>query len=96
MFARVATFEGGDPARIDEMVAQMEEEGGAPEGVPATGFLFLADRGSGKTLGIALFDTEDDLKQGSAALDAMSPPPDGAIGRRVSVETYEVPFHMID
>jgi hypothetical protein len=95
MFARVATFEGGDPAKIDEMVAQMEGEGGRPEGVPATGFLFLADRSSGKTLGIALFETEDDLKTGSAVLDAMSPPVDGAIGRRVAVETYEVPFHMI-
>jgi hypothetical protein len=94
MFARVATFEGGDPSKIDEMVAQMKEEGGAPEGVPATGFLFLADRGSGKTLGIALFDTEEDLRKGSEALDAMSPPDAGAIGRRVSVETYEVPFHM--
>jgi hypothetical protein len=38
MFARVATFEGGDPSKIDEMVEQMEGEGGAPEGVPATGF----------------------------------------------------------
>ena len=94
MFARVATFEGGDPSKIDEMVEQMEGEGGAPEGVPATGFLFLADRGSGKTLGIALFDTEEDLRKGSEALDAMSPPVAGAIGRRVSVETYEVPFHM--
>lgn len=94
MFARVATFEGGDPSKIDETVAQMEE-GGRPEGVPASGFIFLMDRGSGKTIGIALFDTEDDLRVGSAALDAMSPPPDGAIGRRVSVETYEVPFKMM-
>ncbi len=93
MFARVATFEGGDSSRVEETVAQMSE-GGRPEGVPATGYLFLFDRGSGKSLGIALFETEDDLKTGSAALDAMSPPVAGAIGRRVSVETYEVPFHM--
>jgi hypothetical protein len=95
MFARVATFEGGDPGKIDEMAEQMRGESGPPEGVPATGFLFLADRSSGKTLGIALFETEADLKTGSEALDAMSPPVDGSIGRRVSVETYEVPFHMI-
>jgi hypothetical protein len=93
MFARVATFEGGDPAKFDEMAGQMQGSG-PPEGVPATGFLFLVDRDTGKSLGIALFDTEDDLRTGGAALDAMTPPVTGVMGRRVSVETYEVPFHM--
>ncbi len=92
MFARVATFEGGDSAEIDETVEQMKA-GGRPEGVPATEFLLLVDRDSGKTLGITLFDTEDDLRQGSAALEAMSPPT-GALGRRTSVETFEVSIQM--
>jgi hypothetical protein len=92
MFARVATFEGGDSAKIDETVEQMKA-GGRPDGVPATEFFLLVDRDSGKTLGITLFDTEDDLRQGSAALEAMSPPT-GALGRRTSVETYEVPIQM--
>ncbi len=92
MFARVATFEGGDAGRIDDTVEQMKA-GGRPEGVPAAEFLLLVDRESGKTLGITLFDTEDDLNAGSAALEAMSPPT-GALGRRTSVGTYEVAIQM--
>jgi len=93
MYARVATFEGGDPSKFDEMAEQMSA-GGAPEGVPATGFFFLVDRETGKSLGVVLFDSEADLETGSAALDAMTPPVAGVMGRRVSVEKYEVPFHM--
>ncbi|MGZ4334127.1 MAG: hypothetical protein ACXVZ2_12875 [Gaiellaceae bacterium] len=92
MFARVATFEGADSAEIDGTVEQMRA-GGRPEGVPATAFYLLVDRGSGKTLGITLFETEEDLRTGSAALEAMSPPT-GALGRRTSVETFEVPLQM--
>ncbi len=93
MFARIATFEGGDPSGFDEMATEMSA-GGPPEGVPATGFFFLVDRETGKSLGIVLFDSEADLETGSAALDAMSPPVDGVMGRRTSVETCEVAFHM--
>jgi hypothetical protein len=92
MFARVATFEGGNAAEIGGTIEQMRA-GGRPDGVPATEFLLLVDRGSGKTLGITLFETEDDLRQGSAALEGMSPPT-GALGRRTSVETFEVPLQL--
>jgi hypothetical protein len=93
VYARVATFEGGDPGQFDEMAAQMQASG-RPDGVPATGFLFLVDRGSGRSLGITLFETEDDLRAGNEAMNAMTPPTTGAMGHRVSVETYEVPFQM--
>lgn len=92
MFARIATFEGGDAGLIDETVEEMKASG-RPEGVPATEFLLLVDRDGGKTLGITLFATEDDLNAGSAALEAMSPPT-GALGRRTSVETFEVAIQM--
>jgi len=92
MFARVATFEGGDAGQIDDTVEQMKA-GGRPEGVPAAEFLLLVDRDGGKTLGITLFETAADLEAGSAALEAMSPPT-GALGRRTSVETFEVAIQM--
>lgn len=94
MFARVATFEGADPSMIDANVEQMREAG-RPEGVPATGYLFLVDRDAGKTIGIVLFDSDDDLRQGHEALNAMSPPVGAGMGTRISVETYEVPFTMM-
>ena len=92
MFARVATFEGGNAAEIDGTIEQMRA-GGRPDGVPATEFLLLVDRGSGKTLAVTLFETEDDLREGSATLEGMSPPT-GALGRRTSVETFDVPLQM--
>jgi hypothetical protein len=41
-----------------------------------------------------LFETEADLRKGDATLSSMDPPRPGAIGRRVSVETYEVPVKI--
>ena len=40
-------------------------------------------------MAISLFETEEDLRRGDETLNAMSPPGDG-MGRRTSVEIYEV------
>ena len=37
-----------------------------------------------------LFENEADLQQGDATLNSMEPPVPGAMGRRTSVEMYEV------
>jgi hypothetical protein len=73
------------------LVAQIREEGqsGPPEGVPASGFMLLADRESGRSLAITLFETEDDLRKGDETLNAMNPP-GGGMGTRISLEMYEV------
>jgi hypothetical protein len=91
MHARVATFEGGQPDQIREMVSDVQQRGqsGPPEGVPAVGFLMLHRADEGKVVAISLFETEDDLRQGDAALNEMNPPTDTS-GRRTSVEFYEV------
>jgi len=49
----------------------------------------LIDPDGGRTMAISLFETEDDLRAGDAALNDMSPPDDG-FGSRTGVETYEV------
>jgi hypothetical protein len=92
MHARVATFEGGDPAHVRRMVEEINRrsESGPPEGVPAVGLLLLHQPDQGKVLAIALFETEQDLQQGDATLSAMDPPVPGGMGRRASVEMYEV------
>jgi hypothetical protein len=54
--------------------------------------LMLIDRGSGKGLGITLFETEEAMRRGDEALNAINP---GAGGRRTSVEFYEVPVHTL-
>ena len=94
MLARVARFEGGDADGIRSSVADIKSraESGPPEGVPSTGFTFLANPDEGLVLAIGFFETEEDLKTGEKVLDTMEPPGEGAMGRRVSVEVYEVGF----
>jgi hypothetical protein len=91
MYARVARWEGaeGDALRRSAEEIQSQAASGPPEGVPAKGFLMLIDPESGRSLAVALFETEDDMRQGDEALNAMSPTSEDA-GRRTSVEMYEV------
>ena len=95
MYARVARWEGGDADAIRASAAEMKERAGSgpPEGVPSTGFTLLIDPDNGRGLAIGLFETEEDLKQGDATLNEMSPPNDG-MGRRSSVEVYEVAIDL--
>jgi hypothetical protein len=58
--------------------------------VPAVGLLVLHRPNDGKVLAITLFDTEEDLQQGDATLNSMDPPDPGGMGRRASVEIFEV------
>jgi hypothetical protein len=91
MYARVAAFEG-DAASFDASLEDMRRDApsGPPEGVPATGFLMLLDRDAGEGLAIAFFDSEEDMRKGDEALNAMNPPGDSPM-RRVSLKMYEVP-----
>jgi hypothetical protein len=89
MFARIARFEN-DPANVDAAVARIREniDSGLPTmpGLKGARFLLLADRESGTMLGIALFDTEEAMRSGDAAMNSGP----GAAGRRSAVEFYEV------
>jgi hypothetical protein len=92
MHARVATFEGGDPevarSTIDRISGDVDAQ--PPEGVPATGFLMLHDAENRKVLAITFFENEEDMRTGDAKLSSIDPPVPGALGRRVSVELFEV------
>jgi hypothetical protein len=92
MYARVARWDGVDG---EAMRSSAEEIGsraatGPPEGVPAKGFLLLIDPDGGRTLAVSLFETEEDLRKGNEALNAMNPSGGDMMGKRTSVETYEV------
>ena len=92
MHARVATFEGGDPEQIKQVVEEIQQraESGPPEGVPAVGLMLLHSADEGRMMNITLFETEEDLRQGDETLNAMSPPVPGTMGQRTSVVHYEV------
>lgn len=96
MFARIATFAGVEPSRIDEVIQANRESidagfDSAPAGLEGVrGVMMLVDRDNARGMGITLFDTKEDLERGDAALNAMTPPAPDAGGRRESVEFYEV------
>jgi hypothetical protein len=97
MYARVVRWEGSDAEMLEqtakEIRARAESQGGPPEGVPAKGLLLLNDGENGRSLAISLFDTEDDYREGDETLNSMDPPA-GGMGRRVSVEKYEVAVQL--
>jgi hypothetical protein len=103
MYVRAARFEGIDPGRIDEEIADLRRQveagasGELPEGAPpeakvlmetVTRFVQLVDRDSGTSLALSFCRSEDDLRRAEEALNAMSP--GAGAGRRTSVEHYEV------
>jgi hypothetical protein len=94
MHARVATFES-DPASVDDAINMVREEvesGETPAGLEGAKMLMLVNRQTGKGLGITLFDSEEAMRRGDEALDAMSP---GRTERRTSVEFFEVPVQTV-
>ena len=93
MYVRVAKFEqSGD---LDEAINQVKgdvENDNRPPGLEdAKGMMMLVDRSTGKSMGIVMFETEEALKRGDEALNAMSP--EGG-GSRSSVEFYEMPVSV--
>ena len=93
MYVRVATFESTD--NVDETIEQVKgdvENDNRPPGLEdAKGMMMLVDRKSGKSMGIVMFETEEALKRGDEALNAMSP---SGGGTRSSVEFYELPVSV--
>jgi hypothetical protein len=94
MYARVATFES-DPSNVDDAISMVRtevESGETPAGLEGAKMLMLVDRQSGKGIGVTLFESEEAMRRGDEALNAMSP---GANERRTSVEFYEVPVQTV-
>ena len=91
-YARVTTFDADDAA-IDALVQEIKSSDGPPDGLPAKRITVLADRAAGRVVVATRFGSEEDLRIGSAALEAMSPPDAGAMSR-VSVDAYEVLLEM--
>jgi hypothetical protein len=96
MFARVVSWEGADPATLATLLDGFKDEAaaGPPEGVPASGMLLLSDREAGRTMMIALFASAEDRRVGNETLNAMSPPVEGGLGRRLPVELLDVEMQM--
>jgi hypothetical protein len=104
MYVRVARFEGIDPSRIDESVADRKRQmdaarssGELPEGAPeqvrtlmetVKRAVEMVDRDAGTSVVMMFCATADDARRADAALDEMSP--ETGEGRRTSSEILEV------
>ena len=93
MYARIATFES-DPANVDDAIQMVRSEvaGDTPPGLEGAKMLMLVNRETGKGLGVTLFESEEAMRRGDEALNAMNP---GGTERRTSVEFYEVPVQTV-
>jgi len=94
MYARIATFES-DPAKVDEAISMVRGEvqsGDTPPGLEGAKMLMFVNRETGKGLGVTLFESEEAMRRGDEALNAMNP---GGTERRTSVEFYEVPVQTV-
>ena len=95
MFARVVTFAGGDPTRVDEVIATIRARfsgEGPPEALgEAEAFWMFVDRDRAHILGVTLFEDRDKLRRGNKMLDDLPEPAPDAGGRRVRIDTYEIP-----
>ncbi|HEU5009187.1 MAG TPA: hypothetical protein VFT33_00670 [Gaiellaceae bacterium] len=94
MYARVATFESR-PENVDDAIAMVRAEveaGETPSGLEGAKMLMLVNRETGKGVGVTLFESEEAMRRGDEALNAMNP---GGTERRVSVEFYEVPVQTV-
>jgi exopolysaccharide biosynthesis protein len=91
MYVRVATFEQSE-GDINDTIDQVKGDDRRPPGLEdAKGMMMLVDRKSGKSVGIIMFETEEALKRGDEAMNAMSP---SGGGSRTSVEFYEMPVSV--
>jgi hypothetical protein len=94
MYARVATFES-DPSSVADaihLVRQEVESDETPAGLEGATMLMLVNRQTGKGLGITLFESEEAMRRGDEALNAMNP---GPTERRTSVDFFEVPVQTV-
>jgi len=88
MYVRVVRFTDVSVERIEGLLARVEESGGPPPGVPATGLKILIDEAQGTAVVLQYFATEEDMETGAAtfaAMDASETP-----GTRASVDMCEL------
>jgi hypothetical protein len=91
MFARIASFEGGDNERLQEMNLQRAESGtmNLPDGLRRA--MVMTDESAGKRLFVTFFDTREDVQAAEDRFESMGDEiPEEVRGRRTSVDVYEV------
>jgi len=93
VYARVASFEGGDNDKLQQMNRERMDSGQmqAPDGMKRA--MVLADREGNRRLFVAFFDSQEQVKAAEEGFEKMGDEiPEDVRGRRTSVDVYEVVF----
>ncbi len=88
MHLRVVRFTDVDPGWAEGIQARLDEQGGPPEGVVATGIQFLHDPDQRTAIVIQRFASEEDMRTSEEVLEAMDP--ENTPGTRASVDRCTV------
>jgi len=93
MHVRAVRFTDVSAERMQGLLARVEEAGGPPPGVPATGLKVLFDSAQGTALVLQYFDSAEDMAAGDevfSAMDSSETP-----GTRASVDMCELRFEQM-
>lgn len=88
MYVRVVRFTDVTAERVEQLLGRIEESGGPPPDVPATGLQMLVDETQGTAVVLQFFDTQEDMRAGDQAFSAMDS--SETPGTRTSVDMCEV------
>ena len=92
MHVRAVRFTDVSPERMQGLLTRVEEAGGPPPGVPATGLKVLFDSAQGTALVLQYFDSAEDMAAGDQVFSAMDP--SDTPGTRASVDMCELRFEQ--
>lgn len=90
MFLRVVRFTDVDPEHLESQFEARAEQTGPPEGVKAKAIQVMHDPDQRTAVVIQNFETEQDMKDSEAALDAMDP--SETPGTRATIDRGEIKF----
>ena len=93
MYVRAVRFTDVSAERMQGLLARVEEAGGPPPGVPATGLKVLFDSAQGTALVLQYFDSAEDMAAGDQVFSAMDP--SDTPGTRASVDMCELRFEQM-
>jgi hypothetical protein len=88
MYVRIVRFTDVTAQRVEALTTRIDEAGGPPPDVPATGLQLLFDESQGTAVVLQLFDTAEDMRKGDQAFGAMDP--SETPGTRASVDMCEL------
>lgn len=88
MHMRVVRFTDVDPERLKGRLEEMRGSDGPPEGVKSTGIQIVLDEDQRTAIVIQHFESEQDMRDSEAALDAMDP--SDTPGTRASIDRGEL------